>query len=167
MANDPDRPGKKDVPRRYSDPLSALKSEMDSLFDSFMGGLPAFSGMFGTSGGRWRALVPTLLPSCSVGLRLWKRSSPKPSASTQSFPPRPSSDSQWGSCRSTQIQLLVWTAVINGIVAVPIMAMMMLIVTNRSAMGRFRARPSLAWAGWTATGLMGITVLALLWAIVR
>jgi Mn2+/Fe2+ NRAMP family transporter len=65
------------------------------------------------------------------------------------------------------IQLLVWTAVINGIVAVPIMAMMMLIVTNRSAMGRFRARPSLAWAGWTATGLMGITVLALLWAIVR
>ena len=32
------------------------------------------------------------------------------------------------------IQLLVWTAVINGIVAVPIMAMMMLIVTNRNAM---------------------------------
>ena len=31
------------------------------------------------------------------------------------------------------IQLLVWTAVINGIVAVPIMAMMMLIVTNREA----------------------------------
>jgi NRAMP (natural resistance-associated macrophage protein)-like metal ion transporter len=64
------------------------------------------------------------------------------------------------------IQLLVWTAVINGIVAVPIMAMMMLIVTNRSAMGRFRARPSLAWAGWTATVLMGITVLALFWSIV-
>jgi NRAMP (natural resistance-associated macrophage protein)-like metal ion transporter len=64
------------------------------------------------------------------------------------------------------IQLLVWTAVINGIVAVPIMAMMMLIVTNRSAMGRFRARPSLTWAGWTATVLMGITVLALFWSIV-
>jgi Mn2+/Fe2+ NRAMP family transporter len=50
------------------------------------------------------------------------------------------------------IQLLVWTAVINGVVAVPIMAMMMLIVTNRSAMDRFQARPSLAWAGWAATG---------------
>jgi NRAMP (natural resistance-associated macrophage protein)-like metal ion transporter len=62
------------------------------------------------------------------------------------------------------IQLLVWTAVINGIVAAPIMAMMMLIVSNRSAMGRFRARPSLAWAGWGATGLMGITVAALLWS---
>jgi Mn2+/Fe2+ NRAMP family transporter len=63
------------------------------------------------------------------------------------------------------IQLLVWTAVINGIVAVPIMAMMMLIVTNRAAMGRFLARPWLAWAGWTATGLMGVTVLALLWSM--
>jgi NRAMP (natural resistance-associated macrophage protein)-like metal ion transporter len=63
------------------------------------------------------------------------------------------------------IQLLVWTAVINGIVAAPIMAMMMLIVSNRSAMGRFRARPSLAWAGWGATALMGITVAALLWSL--
>ena len=63
------------------------------------------------------------------------------------------------------IQLLVWTAVINGIVAAPIMAMMMLIVSNRSAMGRFQARPSLAWAGWGATALMGITVAALLWSL--
>jgi len=63
------------------------------------------------------------------------------------------------------IQLLVWTAVINGIVAVPIMAMMMLIVTNRKAMGRFQARPTLAWAGWGATALMGVTVGALLWSL--
>ena len=63
------------------------------------------------------------------------------------------------------IQLLVWTAVLNGIVAAPIMAMMMLIVSNRSAMGRFQARPSLAWAGWGATALMGITVAALLWSL--
>jgi len=63
------------------------------------------------------------------------------------------------------IQLLVWTAVINGVVAVPIMAMMMLIVSNRSAMGRFQARPSLAWAGWGATALMGITVAVLLWSL--
>ena len=63
------------------------------------------------------------------------------------------------------IRLLVWTAVINGVVAVPIMVMMMLIVTNRSAMGRFQARSSLAWAGWGATGLMGVTVIALLWSL--
>jgi NRAMP (natural resistance-associated macrophage protein)-like metal ion transporter len=63
------------------------------------------------------------------------------------------------------IELLVWTAVINGIVAVPIMVVMMLIVTNRQVMGRFRARQSLAWGGWATTGLMGLTVLALLWSL--
>ena len=64
------------------------------------------------------------------------------------------------------IKLLVWAAVINGIVAVPIMAMMMSIVTNSEAMGRFRARPALAIAGWGATGFMSITVIALLWTAV-
>jgi Mn2+/Fe2+ NRAMP family transporter len=64
------------------------------------------------------------------------------------------------------IRLLVWTAVINGIVAVPIMAMMMLIVTNKGAMGRFQARSSLTWAGWGATALMGVTVIALFWSFV-
>ena len=57
------------------------------------------------------------------------------------------------------------TCVINGIVAVPIMAVMMLIVTNHKAMGRFQARPMLAWAGWGATALMGVTVVALLWSL--
>jgi hypothetical protein len=42
MTNDNDKSGKKDAAPRYSDPL-------DSLFDSFIGGLPAFTGMFGTS----------------------------------------------------------------------------------------------------------------------
>jgi NRAMP (natural resistance-associated macrophage protein)-like metal ion transporter len=64
------------------------------------------------------------------------------------------------------IRLLVWTAVINGVVAVPIMAMMMLIVTNKGAMGRFQARSSLTWAGWGATALMGVTVIALFWSFV-
>lgn len=45
------------------------------------------------------------------------------------------------------------------------MALMMLIVTNKTVLGRFRARPSLAWGGWGATALMAITVLALLWSL--
>lgn len=56
MTDDPDRSGKKDPAPRYADPISALKSEMDNLFDSFIGGLPAFSGMFSTS--RSFALTP-------------------------------------------------------------------------------------------------------------
>jgi Mn2+/Fe2+ NRAMP family transporter len=41
------------------------------------------------------------------------------------------------------------------------MGMMMLIVTNRDAMGRFAAGRWVKGAGWTATGLMMLTVLAL------
>jgi HSP20 family protein len=42
MTNDPDRSSRKDLAPRYSDPFSALRAEMDSLFDSFMGGPPSF-----------------------------------------------------------------------------------------------------------------------------
>ena len=58
MTRDPNKSGKRDVAPRYSDPFSALRAEMDSLFDSFIGGLPAFSGMFGSSGGHGFALTP-------------------------------------------------------------------------------------------------------------
>jgi Mn2+/Fe2+ NRAMP family transporter len=36
--------------------------------------------------------------------------------------------------------MLVWSAVLNGIVAVPIMTVMMVVVTRLSVMGRFSAR---------------------------
>ena len=39
------------------------------------------------------------------------------------------------------IQMLIWSAVLNGIVAVPIMTIMMVVVTRLSVMGRFSARP--------------------------
>jgi HSP20 family protein len=58
MTNDPNKSSKRSVAPRYSDPFSALRADMDSLFDSFIGGLPAFSGMFGSSGGRGFALTP-------------------------------------------------------------------------------------------------------------
>jgi HSP20 family protein len=56
MTDDP--ASKRELASRYSDPLSAFRAEMDSLFDSFMRGLPAFPGMFGSSGGRDFALTP-------------------------------------------------------------------------------------------------------------
>jgi NRAMP (natural resistance-associated macrophage protein)-like metal ion transporter len=62
------------------------------------------------------------------------------------------------------IHMLVWSAVINGIVAVPIMAMMMMIVANRKLMGRFRARPWLIALGWLGTALMALAVIALFWS---
>jgi Mn2+/Fe2+ NRAMP family transporter len=60
------------------------------------------------------------------------------------------------------IHMLVWSAVLNGIVAVPIMAMMMLIVSSSMIMGRFRARSWLIALGWAGTALMALAVLALL-----
>jgi NRAMP (natural resistance-associated macrophage protein)-like metal ion transporter len=59
------------------------------------------------------------------------------------------------------IRMLIWSAVINGVVAVPIMAMMMLIVSNK-VMGRFRATRKLTIAGWGATALMAATVIAMI-----
>src|SRR6201999_4493506 len=52
------------------------------------------------------------------------------------------------------LHMLVWSAVLNGIVAVPIMAMMMVIVGNKRLMGRFKARRWLIVLGWLGTGLM-------------
>ena len=65
------------------------------------------------------------------------------------------------------IQFLVWSAVLNGIVAVPIMGVMMVVVTNSTQMGRFRASRGLAICGWAATGLMALTVVAMFWSILN
>ena len=59
------------------------------------------------------------------------------------------------------IHMLVWSAVLNGIVAVPIMAMMMVIVANEGLMGRFRASRRLTVLGWVGTALMAVAVIAL------
>jgi Mn2+/Fe2+ NRAMP family transporter len=59
------------------------------------------------------------------------------------------------------IHMLVWSAVLNGIVAVPIMAMMMIIVANPKVMGRFKARSWLVALGWLGTALMAVAVAAL------
>lgn len=64
------------------------------------------------------------------------------------------------------IRLLIWSAVINGVIAVPIMIMMMLIVSHKDAMGRFRAKRRLTIAGWGATVLMGATVAAMIVSLV-
>jgi NRAMP (natural resistance-associated macrophage protein)-like metal ion transporter len=58
------------------------------------------------------------------------------------------------------ITMLVWSAVFNGIVAVPLMVGMMIVVTNPKIMGSFAASRLLAIFGWLATLLMGVVVAA-------
>ncbi|MFL6788100.1 MAG: NRAMP family divalent metal transporter [Sphingomicrobium sp.] len=60
------------------------------------------------------------------------------------------------------IKALYWSAVVNGIVSVPVMAMMMLMSARRDIMGRFTVSGPLRWLGWLTTLLMGAAVVAML-----
>ncbi|HEX6792770.1 MAG TPA: divalent metal cation transporter [Casimicrobiaceae bacterium] len=60
------------------------------------------------------------------------------------------------------IKALVWSAVLNGIVAVPIMVVMMRMAVRPDIMGPFTIRPKLKRLGWVATAFMAITVVAML-----
>lgn len=52
------------------------------------------------------------------------------------------------------VRALYWSAVINGVLAAPLMAIMMLIVRNPKAMGTLTAGPRMTVLGWLATLLM-------------
>jgi NRAMP (natural resistance-associated macrophage protein)-like metal ion transporter len=52
------------------------------------------------------------------------------------------------------IKALLWAAVLNGIVSVPVMAMVMLLGSSAEVMGRFRISMRLKLTGWTATIVM-------------
>ena len=54
------------------------------------------------------------------------------------------------------IKALFWSAVVNGVVAVPLMAIIMLLVSRKSLMGVFVATPWQRWGGWAATAVMGV-----------
>lgn len=53
------------------------------------------------------------------------------------------------------MKALFWSAVINGVVAVPLMVVIILLVSNKSVMGAFTASRSLIILGWIATAVMG------------
>jgi len=59
------------------------------------------------------------------------------------------------------IRALFWSAVINGVAAVPIMAAMMVVVGRRKLMGKFAAPPALRIIGWSATAIMAAAAVAM------
>jgi Mn2+/Fe2+ NRAMP family transporter len=59
------------------------------------------------------------------------------------------------------IKALYWSAVINGVISVPIMAVMMLMAARTDVMGRFVVTRRLKWLGWLATGVMAVAVVAM------
>ncbi|WP_132145139.1 NRAMP family divalent metal transporter [Luteibacter rhizovicinus] len=63
------------------------------------------------------------------------------------------------------IKALYWSAVINGVAAVPMMVMIMFLSMNRKAMGKYTLNTSLRIWGWIATVVMAIAaaVMFLTW----
>jgi Mn2+/Fe2+ NRAMP family transporter len=53
------------------------------------------------------------------------------------------------------MKALFWSAVINGVVAVPLMVVIILLATKKSVMGMFPATRTLVILGWIATAVMG------------
>lgn len=63
------------------------------------------------------------------------------------------------------IKALFWAAVINGIVAVPIMILMMFMGSNKDVMGDFTLTPKTKIFGWIATAVMFLAAAGLLFTL--
>jgi Mn2+/Fe2+ NRAMP family transporter len=59
------------------------------------------------------------------------------------------------------IKALFWTAVINGVIAVPMLAAVMLLAARRSTMGRFAISGRLKAMGWLTTLVMAACVVGM------
>jgi Mn2+/Fe2+ NRAMP family transporter len=60
------------------------------------------------------------------------------------------------------VKALFWSAVVNGVVAVPIMALVMFMAANPKVMGKFVIGKTLKGIGWAATAVMALVALGML-----
>ncbi|MDO8456675.1 MAG: divalent metal cation transporter [Burkholderiaceae bacterium] len=63
------------------------------------------------------------------------------------------------------IKALYWSAVINGVISVPIMAVMMMMAVRPEIMGQFVISIHLKIMGWLATLIMAAAVAAMIWTL--
>jgi Mn2+/Fe2+ NRAMP family transporter len=61
------------------------------------------------------------------------------------------------------IKALYWSAVVNGVAAVPVMALVMLMSGNLRIMGEFAVGGLLRLVGWIATAVMGVAAIGMFW----
>jgi Mn2+/Fe2+ NRAMP family transporter len=59
------------------------------------------------------------------------------------------------------MKALFWSAVINGVVAVPLTVVILILVSKKSVMGAFTASRPLIILGWIATAVMGAAAVAM------
>ena len=65
------------------------------------------------------------------------------------------------------IEALYWSAVLNGLIAVPMMVALMLVACNRKKMGAFCVGAGLRWLGWLTTAVMGAAAITMLYVTFR
>ena len=65
------------------------------------------------------------------------------------------------------MKALYLSAVINGVVAVPIMAGLMLLASKHEVMGKFTSGPKTRWFGWGGVAVMGFAVAMMLWDVLH
>ncbi|WP_250626830.1 NRAMP family divalent metal transporter [Pinirhizobacter soli] len=59
------------------------------------------------------------------------------------------------------IKALYWSAVVNGVAAVPVMILMILLSNNKDAMGEFCVKGWIRWLSWLATLIMGAAAIVM------
>jgi Mn2+/Fe2+ NRAMP family transporter len=64
------------------------------------------------------------------------------------------------------IQALYWSAVLNGVIAVPMMAALMIVAGHRGKMGAFRVGPVLGGLGWLTTAIMAAAAITMIYVAV-
>lgn len=59
------------------------------------------------------------------------------------------------------MKALIWSAVLNGVIVVPIIAAMMIVASRRDVMGAFTASAWQRWLGWLTFAVMGAAAIAM------
>ena len=65
------------------------------------------------------------------------------------------------------IKALYWSAVLNGVIAVPMMAALMFVASSRRKMGEFRAGWVLGGLGWLSTAVMAAAAITMLYVSLK
>ena len=58
------------------------------------------------------------------------------------------------------VKALYWSAVVNGVLAAPVMAAVMIVAANGRIMGRLTLPPAMLAGGWLATAVMAAASVA-------
>ncbi|MCX7256382.1 MAG: divalent metal cation transporter [Polaromonas sp.] len=65
------------------------------------------------------------------------------------------------------MKALYWSAVVNGVVAVPVMVGLMLLASKKAVMGSFTSGLKTTWFGWSGALVMGLAVALMFWDLAR